>query len=165
MQRIDASTLDLQERLVAVNRVAKTVKGGRNMRFSALVVVGDGNGHVGCGQGKAAEIPEAIRKAVEQAKRHLVRVFMDGTTIPHEAIGKFGRGHVVLMPAAKGTGVLAGGPARAVMELEGIKDIKTKSYGSNNAINCVKATIAGLSQMRTAEEVAKLRGISVEQLR
>ncbi len=165
MQRIDASTLDLQERLVAVNRVAKTVKGGRTMRFSALVVVGDGNGHVGCGQGKAAEIPEAIRKAVEQAKRNMVHVSMDGTTIPHEIIGKFGRGHIVLMPASKGTGVLAGGPARAVIELAGIKDIKTKSYGSNNAINSVKATIAGLSQVRTAEQVAKLRGISVEQMR
>lgn len=165
MQRIDASTLDLQERLVAVNRVAKTVKGGRTMRFSALVVVGDGNGHVGCGQGKAAEIPEAIRKAVEAAKRNMVHVSIEGTTIPHEIIGKFGRGHIVLMPAAKGTGVLAGGPARAVIELVGIKDIKTKSYGSNNPINCVKATIAGLSQVRTAEEVAKLRGVSVEQLR
>ncbi|MBS6511087.1 MAG: 30S ribosomal protein S5 [Clostridiales bacterium] len=165
MQRIDASTLDLQERLVAVNRVAKTVKGGRTMRFSALVVVGDGNGHVGCGMGKAAEIPEAIRKAVEQAKRNMVTVAMDGSTIPHEIIGKFGRGHIVLMPASKGTGVLAGGPARAVIELAGIKDIKTKSYGSNNAINAVKATIAGLSQVRTAEQVAKLRGISVEQMR
>lgn len=165
MQRIDASTLDLQERLVAVNRVAKTVKGGRTMRFSALVVVGDGNGHVGCGMGKAAEIPEAIRKAVEQAKRNMITVAMDGSTIPHEIIGKFGRGHIVLMPASKGTGVLAGGPARAVIELAGIKDIKTKSYGSNNAINAVKATIAGLSQVRTAEQVAKLRGISVEQMR
>lgn len=165
MQRIDASTLDLQERLVAVNRVAKTVKGGRTMRFSALVVVGDGNGHVGCGMGKAAEIPEAIRKAVEQAKRNMVTVAMDGSTIPHEIIGKFGRGHIVLMPASKGTGVLAGGPARAVIELAGIKDIKTKSYGSNNAVNAVKATIAGLSQVRTAEQVAKLRGISVEQMR
>jgi small subunit ribosomal protein S5 len=165
LQRIDASTLDLQERLVAVNRVAKTVKGGRTMRFSALVVVGDGNGHVGCGMGKAAEIPEAIRKAVEQAKRNMVTVAMDGSTIPHEIIGKFGRGHIVLMPASKGTGVLAGGPARAVIELAGIKDIKTKSYGSNNAINAVKATIAGLSQVRTAEQVAKLRGISVEQMR
>ena len=165
MQRIDASTLDLQERLVAVNRVAKTVKGGRTMRFSALVVVGDGNGHVGCGMGTAAEIPEAIRKAVEQAKRNMITVAMDGSTIPHEIIGKFGRGHIVLMPASKGTGVLAGGPARAVIELAGIKDIKTKSYGSNNAINAVKATIAGLSQVRTAEQVAKLRGISVEQMR
>ncbi len=135
------------------------------MRFSALVVVGDGNGHVGCGMGKAAEIPEAIRKAVEQAKRNMVTVAMDGSTIPHEIIGKFGRGHIVLMPASKGTGVLAGGPARAVIELAGIKDIKTKSYGSNNAINAVKATIAGLSQVRTAEQVAKLRGISVEQMR
>ena len=135
------------------------------MRFSALVVVGDGNGHVGCGMGKAAEIPEAIRKAVEQAKRNLITVAMDGSTIPHEIIGKFGRGHIVLMPASKGTGVLAGGPARAVIELAGIKDIKTKSYGSNNAINAVKATIAGLSQVRTAEQVAKLRGLSVEQMR
>ena len=135
------------------------------MRFSALVVVGDGNGHVGCGMGKAAEIPEAIRKAVEKAKRNMVTVAMDGSTIPHEIIGKFGRGHIVLMPASKGTGVLAGGPARAVIELAGIKDIKTKSYGSNNAINAVKATIAGLSQVRTAEQVAKLRGISVEQMR
>jgi len=135
------------------------------MRFSALVVVGDGNGHVGCGMGKAAEIPEAIRKAVEQAKRNMVTVAMDGSTIPHEIIGKFGRGHIVLMPASKGTGVLAGGPARAVIELAGIKDIKTKSYGSNNSINAVKATIAGLSQVRTAEQVAKLRGISVEQMR
>lgn len=135
------------------------------MRFSALVVVGDGNGHVGCGMGKAAEIPEAIRKAVEQAKRNMITVAMDGSTIPHEIIGKFGRGHIVLMPASKGTGVLAGGPARAVIELAGIKDIKTKSYGSNNAINAVKATIAGLSQVRTAEQVAKLRGISVEQMR
>ena len=165
MQRIDASTLDLQERLVAVNRVAKTVKGGRTMRFSALVVVGDGNGHVGCGMGKAAESPEAIRKAVEQAKRNMITVAMDGSTIPHEIIGKFGRGHIVLMPASKGTGVLAGGPARAVIELAGIKDIKTKSYGSNNAINAVKATMVGLSQLRTAEQVAKLRGISVEQMR
>ena len=135
------------------------------MRFSALVVVGDGNGHVGCGMGKAAEIPEAIRKAVERAKRNMITVAMDGSTIPHEIIGKFGRGHIVLMPASKGTGVLAGGPARAVIELAGIKDIKTKSYGSNNAINAVKATIAGLSQVRTAEQVAKLRGISVEQMR
>ena len=164
MQRIDASTLDLQERLVAVNRVAKTVKGGRNMRFSALVVVGDGNGHVGCGQGKAAEIPEAIRKAVEQAKRHLVRVSMDGTTIPHEAIGKFGRGHVVLMPAAKGTGVLAGGPARAVMELAGIKNIRTKALGSTNKQNVVLASIEGLKSLKTPEEIAKRRGKSVEEI-
>ena len=135
------------------------------MRFSALVVVGDGNGHVGCGMGKAAEIPEAIRKAVEQAKRNMITVAMDGSTIPHEIIGKFGRGHIVLMPASKGTGVLAGGPARAVIELAGIKDIKTKSYGSNNEINAVKATMVGLSQLRTAEQVAKLRGISVEQMR
>ena len=144
MQRIDASTLDLKERLVAVNRVAKTVKGGRNMRFSALVVVGDENGHVGCGMGKAAEIPEAIRKAVESAKRTMIEVPIKGTTIPHEVIGKFGRGEVLLMPAQEGTGVLAGGHARAVLELAGVKDIRAKSYGSNNPINCVKATIEGL---------------------
>ena len=127
MQRIDASTLDLKEKLVAVNRVAKTVKGGRNMRFSALVVVGDENGHVGCGMGKAAEIPEAIRKAVESAKRQMIEVPTKGTTIPHEVIGKFGKGQVLMMPAQEGTGVLAGGHARAVLELAGVKDIRTKS--------------------------------------
>ena len=162
MQRIDASTLDLKEKLVAVNRVAKVVKGGRNFRFSALVVVGDENGHVGCGMGKAAEIPEAIRKAVESAKRNMITVPMDGTTIPHEVIGKFGRGQVLMMPAAEGTGVLAGGHARAVLELAGVKDIRTKSQGSNNR---VKATMEGLSRLKTAEDVARLRGISVEQLR
>ena len=165
MQRIDASTLDLKEKLVAVNRVAKVVKGGRNFRFSALVVVGDENGHVGCGMGKAAEIPEAIRKAVESAKRHMITVPMEGTTIPHEVIGKFGRGQVLMMPAAEGTGVLAGGHARAVLELAGVKDIRTKSQGSNNPINCVKATVEGLSRLKTAEDVARLRGVSVEQLR
>lgn len=164
MQRIDASTLDLKERLVAVNRVAKTVKGGRNMRFSALVVVGDENGHVGCGMGKAAEIPEAIRKAVESAKRTMIEVPIKGTTIPHEVIGKFGRGEVLLMPAQEGTGVLAGGHARAVLELAGVKDIRAKSYGSNNPINCVKATIEGLSRLKTAAQVARLRGINIEQL-
>ena len=165
MQRIDASTLDLKERLVAVNRVAKTVKGGRNMRFSALVVVGDENGHVGCGMGKAAEIPEAIRKAVQSAKRNLIEVPMNGTTIPHEVIGKFGRGQILMLPAREGTGVLAGGQARAVLELAGVRDIRTKSHGSNNPINCVKATIEGLKMLRTAEQVAKLRGISVDKLK
>lgn len=164
MQRIDASTLDLKEKLVAVNRVAKTVKGGRNMRFSALVVVGDENGHVGCGMGKAAEIPEAIRKAVESAKRQMIEVPTKGTTIPHEVIGKFGKGQVLMMPAAEGTGVLAGGHARAVLELAGVKDIRTKSYGSNNPINCVKATIEGLKQLKTAAQVARLRGVSLEEL-
>ena len=161
MQRIDASTLDLKEKLVAVNREAKTVKGGRNMRFSALVVVGDENGHVGCGMGKAAEIPEAIRKAVESAKRQMIEVPTKGTTIPHEVIGKFGKGQVLMMPAQEGTGVLAGGHARAVLELAGVKDIRTKSYGSNNPINCVKATIEGLKQLKTA---AQLRGVSLEEL-
>lgn len=164
MQRIDASTLDLKTTLVSVNRVAKTVKGGRNMRFAALVVVGDGNGHVGCGMGKAVEIPEAIRKAEMAAKRSLIEVPLEGTTIPHEIIGKFGRGQVLMMPAKEGTGVLAGGHARAVLELAGVKDIRTKSHGSNNPINCVKATIAGLSQLKTREQVARLRGISVDQL-
>ena len=164
MQRIDASTLDLKEKLVAVNRVAKTVKGGRNMRVSALVVVGDENGHVGCGMGKAAEIPEAIRKAVESAKRQMIEVPTKGTTIPHEVIGKFGKGQVLMMPAQEGTGVLAGGHARAVLELAGVKDIRTKSYGSNNPINCVKATIEGLKQLKTAAQVARLRGVSLEEL-
>lgn len=164
MQRIDAGTLDLKETLVAVNRVAKVVKGGRNFRFAALVVVGDENGHVGCGMGKAAEIPEAIRKAVDSAKRNLIEVPLKGTTIPHEVVGKFGRGQVLMLPAKEGTGVLAGGHARAVLQLAGIKDIRTKSQGSNNPINCVKATIEGLSRLKTAEMVAKLRGISVDQL-
>ncbi len=161
---IDAGALDLKERLVSINRVAKTVKGGRNMRFSALVVVGDENGHVGVGMGKAAEIPEAIRKAVQAAKHDKITVSLKGTSIPHEVIGKFGRGRVLLLPATEGTGVIAGGPARAVLELAGIKDIRTKSQGSNNPINCVKATIEGLRELRSAEQVARLRGISVDQL-
>ena len=163
-QQIDAGTVDLKEKLVAINRVAKVVKGGRNFRFSALVVVGDENGHVGAGMGKAAEIPEAIRKAVQSAKRNMITVATKDTTIPHEVIGRFGRGKVLLMPAKEGTGVLAGGPARAVLELAGIKDIRAKSKGSNNPINCVKATIEGLKELRTAEQIARLRGISVEQL-
>ena len=161
---IDAGTLDMKEKRVAINRVAKTVKGGRNMRFSALVVVGDENGHVGVGMGKATEIPEAIRKAVQSAKRDMITVSMKGTTIPHETIGKFGRGKVLLMPAPSGTGVIAGGPARAVLELAGIKDIRTKSQGSNNPINCVKATVEGLRGLKTAEQVARLRGVPVDQL-
>ena len=163
MQR-NEQVSEFQEKLVAVNRVSKTVKGGRNMRFAALIVVGDGKGRVGCGVGKAAEIPEAIRKATEDAKKHLITVSMKGTSIPHEAIGNFGTGKVVLLPAPEGTGVIAGGPARAVLELCGIKDIRTKSFGSNNPINMVKATITGLSQLRTAEEVAKMRGKTVEEL-
>ena len=160
----DAAALDMKTKLVSVNRVAKTVKGGRNMRFSALVVVGDENGHVGAGMGKAAEIPEAIRKAEQRAKRDMIDVPIDGTTIPHEVLGRFGRGNVLLMPAEEGTGVLAGGAARAVLELAGVKDIRTKSQGSNNPINCVRATIEGLSRLKTAEQVARLRGVSADQL-
>ena len=155
---------EFKEKLVAVNRVSKTVKGGRNMRFSALVVIGDEKGRVGYGMGKAVEIPEAIRKAVEDAKKHLVTVPIVGTTIPHEVIGKYGTGKVVLMPAPEGSGVIAGGPARSVIEQAGIKDIVTKSYGTNNPINVVKATVEGLSRLKTIEEVARLRGKSVEEL-
>ena len=161
-QRIDASVLDLKTRLVSVNRVVKTVKGGRNMRFSALVVVGDENGHVGCGQGKAAEIPEAIRKAEENAKHNMITVSMEGTTIPHHIIGKFSKGYLVIMPAAPGTGVIAGNHARAVFELAGIKDIRAKSYGSNNPINTVKAAIAGLTQLKTKADVERLRGVKID---
>ena len=164
MQRIDASTLDLKEKLVTINRVAKVVKGGRNFRFSALMVVGDGNGNVGVGMGKAAEIPEAIRKGTEDAKRHMVKIPIVGTTIPHQALGVFGKGKVLLLPAPEGTGVIAGGPVRAILEVAGIKDIRTKSYGSNNPANCIKATLEGLKSLKTAEEVAKLRGKTVEEL-
>ena len=161
-QRIDASKLDLKERLVSVNRVAKVTKGGRNFRFSALVVIGDENGHVGCGLGKATEIPEAIRKGVENAKRNMITVPIEGTTIPHKIIGKFGKGQVVLMPATKGTGVISGSHARAVLELAGVKDIRTKSYGSNNPINSVKATIEGLRHLKTKADVERLRGVSID---
>ena len=163
-KRIDASTLDLKERLVSINRVAKVVKGGRNFRFSALMVVGDENGHVGVGMGKAAEIPEAVRKGVEDAKRHMIEIPLVGPSIPHAVEGKFGKGHVRMLPAQEGTGVIAGGPARAVLEMVGIKDIRTKSFGSNNPANCVKATMDGLRQLRTAEEIAKLRGKTVEEI-
>ena len=163
-KRIDASTLELKERLVSINRVAKVVKGGRNFRFSALMVVGDENGHVGVGMGKAAEIPEAVRKGVEDAKRHMIEVPLVGTSIPHAVEGRYGKGHVRMLPAQEGTGVIAGGPARAVLEMVGIKDIRTKSFGSNNPANCVKATMEGLKQLRTAEEIAKLRGKTVEEI-
>ncbi len=156
---------EFKEKLVYVNRVAKVVKGGRNFRFTALVVVGDEKGRVGAGLGKAAEIPEAISKAVQKAKRSMINVPLVGTTIPHEIIGVFGRGKVLLLPANEGTGVIAGGPARAVLELAGVKDIKTKSQGSNTPTNCVRATIEGLKALKTAEEYAMLRGISVEQLK
>ena len=155
---------EFQEKMVSINRVSKTVKGGRNMRFAALVVVGDGKGRVGCGIGKATEIPEAARKAAEDAKKHLVHISLKGTSIPHEIVGRYGTGEVVMIPAPEGTGVIAGGPARAVLELCGVKDIRTKSYGTNNPINMVKATIQGLSSLRNAEEVAKLRGKTVEEI-
>ena len=164
MQRIDASTLDLKEKVVNIGRVTKVVKGGRNFRFSALVVVGDENGHVGAGMGKAAEIPDAIRKGIEDAKKNLIKVPLVETTIPHEAVGVYGAGKVLLKPAGQGTGVIAGGPVRAVLELSGIRDIRTKSLGSNNPINMVNATIKGLAQMRTAEDIAKLRGKLVEEI-
>ena len=161
---IDASTLDLQERVVALNRVSKTVKGGRVMKFSALVVVGNGDGIVGFGIGKAAEVPDAIRKGIEDAKKHLTRIAMRGTTIPHDIMGEFGAGRVILKPAAPGTGVIAGGPVRAVVESAGIKDIRTKALRSNNPCNVVRATLAGLSQLRTAEEVAAVRGKTTKEI-
>lgn len=164
MERFDPSTVDLKEKLVSINRVAKVVKGGRNFRFTALMVVGDGNGHVGVGSGKAAEIPEAIRKGVEAAKRSMITVPTVGTTIPHEVKGRFGRGYVLLFPAEEGAGVIAGGPVRAVMEMAGVKDVRTKSYGSSNPANCVKAAMEGLRSLRTAEEVARLRGKTVEEI-
>jgi len=163
-QLIDASVLDIKEKVVKLSRVAKTVKGGRSMRFSALVVVGDENGHVGCGTGKAVEIPEAIRKGIEDAKKNMIKVNLTGTTIPHETVGEFGAGRILLKPAAPGTGVIAGGAARAVVELAGIRDIRTKSLRSNNASNVVKATISGLASLKDAAEVAKLRGKSKEDL-
>lgn len=163
-KKIDSRTLDLKDKMVSLNRVSKTVKGGRKARYAAVVVVGDHNGHVGAGQGKAAEVPEAIRKATEDAKKNLIRVSVVGTTIPHDAIGVYGRGKVLLLPAPEGTGVIAGGSVRAVLEMAGIRDIRTKSYGTNNPGNCIKATLAGLSSLRTAEEIALLRGKSVEQV-
>ncbi len=164
MANIDASVLDLQERVVAINRVSKTVKGGRIMKFSALVVVGNGEGIVGFGIGKAAEVPEAIRKGIEDAKKNLIKVALKGTTIPHEVIGAYGAGRVLMKPAAEGTGVIAGGPARAVIEIVGIKDIRTKALRSNNPCNVVRATIQGLASLRTAEEVAAVRGKSVKEI-
>ena len=162
---IDASQLELEEKVVSIKRVTKVVKGGRNMRFSALVVVGDKNGHVGAGLGKAAEIPEAIRKGKEDAMKKLVSVPVDENgTIPHDFIGKFGSASVLLKKAPEGTGVIAGGPARSVIELAGIRNIRTKSLGSNNKQNVVLATIEGLAQLKTPEEVAKLRGKTVEEL-
>ncbi len=154
----------LIKKTVSINRVAKVVKGGRTMRFSALVVVGDGKGKVGIGMGKAAEVPQAIEKATQQAKKTMIDISLKGTTIPHETNGVFGRGNVLLLPAEEGTGVIAGGSARSVLEAAGIKDIRTKSYGTNNPINCVKATFEGLKSLRTAEQIALLRGKAVEEL-
>ena len=163
MQR-NEQVSEFKEKLVAVNRVSKTVKGGRNMRFSALMVVGDEKGRVGCGMGKAVEIPEAIRKGTEDAKKQMITVPLNGTTIPHEVVGVFGTARVKMMPAPEGTGVIAGGPVRDVLEACGIKNIVTKSIGSNNKINVVRATLDGLAQLRSAEQVAKLRGKTVEEL-
>ena len=163
-QIIDARQLDLQEKVVEVRRVTKVVKGGRNFRFAALVVVGDENGHVGIGSGKAMEVPDAIRKAVEDAKKNLIKVPMVGTTIPHEVIGHFGAGRIIIMPAQEGTGVIAGGAARDLLELAGLKDVRAKCLGSRNPRNMVNATIEGLNSLKTAEAIAKLRGKKVEDL-
>ena len=161
---IDASVLELEESVIEVRRVTKVVKGGRNFRFAALVVVGDRNGHVGIGSGKAMEVPDAIRKAVEDAKKNLIVVPMVGTTVPHGVNGRFGAGNILIKPAAEGTGVIAGGPARAVLELAGLKDVRAKSLGSNNPRNMVNATIEGLRSLKTAETIARLRGKKVEEL-
>ena len=164
MSRIDGSTLDLHERIVAINRVSKTVKGGRIFKFAALVVVGDGQGHVGFGIGKAGEVPDAIRKGIDDAKKNIVKISLKGSTIPHEVIGRFGAGTVLMKPAAQGTGVIAGGPVRAVVEAAGIKDIRTKALRSNNPCNVVRATLVGLTELRNADEVAAIRGKSVKEI-
>ena len=155
---------EFKEKLVYINRVAKVVKGGKNFRFTTLMVIGDEKGRVGCGMGKAVEIPEAVRKGIEDAKKQMITVAMDGTTIPHQVTGVFGTGRGLLMPAPEGTGLIAGGPVRQVLEAAGLRNIRTKSIGSNNAVNVVKATLEGLKQLQSAEEVAKLRGKTVEEL-
>ena len=164
-ERFNPAEHDLKEQLVALNRVSKTVKGGRISRFAALMVVGDGNGHVGVGLGKAAEVPEAIRKGIEDAKKNMITVSLKGTTIPHEVVGVYGAGKVLLKPAAPGTGIIAGGKVRAVLELVGISNIRAKCLRSNNPTNVVKATIAGLESLRSVEEVAKIRDITVDQVK
>jgi len=163
--KFNPAEVELQEKLVSLNRVSKTVKGGRIARFAALMVVGDGNGHVGVGLGKAAEVPEAIRKGIEDAKKNMITVSLKGTTIPHEVIGVFGAGKVLLKPAALGTGIIAGGKVRAVLEAAGISNIRAKCLRSNNPTNVVKATIEGLKELRTVEEVAAIREISVDQVK
>jgi len=163
-KRFDPSTVELQEKLVVVNRVSKTVKGGRIARFAALMVVGDGNGHVGYGLGKAAEVPEAIRKGIEDAKKNMIEVSLHGNTIPHDVLGEYGAGSVLLRPASEGTGIIAGKTVRAIVELAGIKNIRAKSLRSNNPTNVVKATFEGLKMLRTVEEVAKTRGIDADKV-
>ena len=162
--RIDASQLDVKEKVISINRVTKVVKGGRNFRFSVLVVVGDESGHVGIGMAKAVEIPDAIRKAIQDAKKNMIEVPLRETTVPHEIIGRYGAGRVLIKPAKEGTGIIAGGPVRAVMELAGVRDIRTKSLGSNNPRNVVNATIEALRSLKNPEEVAKVRGKSVEEI-